>query len=90
MFLDNVNFKGHMLISLRTGILRTAEVQIVGYRERDLTWWIGWCSFAAQSLIAMGLFVLGRYMLGTKDTTMHAEESIEKVKAEEVEVEGSI
>jgi hypothetical protein len=84
MFIDNIGFKDHMIISLITSTIRTTGILATGYRDSEHTWKEGWCVWSAASLAAMGIYVLGRSMLKAKENVALVDENIAQGEVEGV------
>lgn len=76
MFIDNIGFKDHMIISLIASTIRTIGMLATGYKDSEHTWKEGWCVWSVASLVAMGIYAIGRRMLKAKEDMAPVDEKI--------------
>jgi len=84
MFIDNIGFKDHMIISFIASTIRTIGMLATGYKDSEHTWKEGRCVWSAASLLAMGIYALGRRMLKAKENVALVDENIAWGKVEGV------
>jgi uncharacterized membrane protein YdjX (TVP38/TMEM64 family) len=76
MFIENIGFKDHMIISLIASTVRTIGMLATGYKDSEHTWKEGWCIWSAASLAAMGIYAIGRRMSKAEENTALMDETV--------------
>lgn len=63
MDLANVGLKDYLVIGSLSGLLRTTSMQIAGYKQRDLTYFQSYGTWASASLVAIVVYTIALRLL---------------------------
>jgi hypothetical protein len=64
-FLD-ANFKGHMIISLMTSLLRANCMRFIGYRESDFTYWGAIGTWNIATVVALVIYEIAARIIESR------------------------